>query len=91
MPAWPRLLAESPLQNRDCIVWLGFPLFLPFNSFRPNFHNFPQEKAGKRMKLPTPETWETQVALKGNKASTWEQLLGKKVNYHNAFLFFIVL
>ena len=28
------------------------------------------------MKLPTPETWETQVALKGNKASTWEQLLG---------------
>ena len=39
------------------------------------------------MKLPTPETWETQVALKGNKASTWEQLLGKKINYKN-FLFF---
>jgi len=36
------------------------------------------EKAGKRMKLPTPETWETQVALKGNKASTWEQLLDHK-------------
>ena len=30
------------------------------------------------MKLPVPETWETQVSLKGNKAATWEQLLGKE-------------
>ena len=37
---------------------------------------FEEERAGKRMKLPVPETWETQVSLKGNKASTWEQLLG---------------
>ncbi|XP_064629950.1 telomerase protein component 1-like [Lineus longissimus] len=37
-----------------------------------------EEKAGKRMKLPTPETWETQVSLKGNKAATWEDLLDKK-------------
>lgn len=36
-----------------------------------------EEKAGKRMKLPVPETWETQVSLKGNKASTWEGLIGK--------------
>ncbi|ELU05341.1 hypothetical protein CAPTEDRAFT_193037 [Capitella teleta] len=34
--------------------------------------------AGKRMKLPIPETWETQVAMKGNKASTWEALLDHK-------------
>ena len=34
------------------------------------------DKAGKRMKLPTPETWETQVSMKGNKAATWEDLLG---------------
>lgn len=31
------------------------------------------------MKLPIPETWETQVSLKGNKAKTWEDLLG---TYH---------
>jgi hypothetical protein len=37
-----------------------------------------EEKAGKRMKLPTPETWETQVSLKGNKAATWEDLLGEE-------------
>jgi hypothetical protein len=30
------------------------------------------------MKLPTPETWETLVALKGNKASTWEELIEHK-------------
>ena len=37
-----------------------------------------QERAGKRMKLPTPETWETQVSSKGNKASTWEELIDHK-------------
>ena len=34
-----------------------------------------QDKAGKRMKLPTPETWETQVSSRGNKAAVWEDLL----------------
>ena len=37
-----------------------------------------QDKAGKRMKLPTPETWETQVSLRGNKAPVWEQLIDHK-------------
>lgn len=36
-----------------------------------------EERAGKRMKLPVPETWETQVSLKGNKAETWQDLLGR--------------
>ena len=34
-----------------------------------------EDRAGKRMKLPTPETWETQVSLKGNKAEVWEDLI----------------
>ncbi|EDV28934.1 uncharacterized protein TRIADDRAFT_52303 [Trichoplax adhaerens] len=33
------------------------------------------ERANKRMKLPVPETWETQLSLHGNKASTWETLI----------------
>ena len=45
-----------------------------------------QDRAGKRMKLPTPETWETQVSLKGNKASTWEGLIGTKPYYYSAHL-----
>lgn len=42
---------------------------------------FDESKAGRRMKLPIPETWETQVALKGNNANTWQDLIG------NFFLF----
>ena len=34
-----------------------------------------QDQAGKRMKLKVPETWETQVSLKGNKATVWEELI----------------
>ena len=37
-----------------------------------------QDRAGKRMKLPTPETWETQVSMKGNKANVWEELIDHK-------------
>lgn len=37
--------------------------------------------ANKRMKLPIPETWETQLSLHGNKASTWETLIGKTTTY----------
>jgi telomerase protein component 1 len=36
------------------------------------------ERAGKRMKLPVPETWETLVSAKGNVASTWEELMEHK-------------
>lgn len=39
---------------------------------------FESERAGRRMKLPTPETWETLLSAKGNKASTWEELIEHK-------------
>ena len=39
---------------------------------------FESEKAGKRMRLAVPETWETQISMKGNKASVWEQLIDNK-------------
>eukprot|EP01115_Flamella_aegyptia_P007180 TRINITY_DN29901_c0_g1_i1.p1 TRINITY_DN29901_c0_g1~~TRINITY_DN29901_c0_g1_i1.p1 ORF type:complete len:658 (+),score=296.62 TRINITY_DN29901_c0_g1_i1:99-2072(+) len=35
-------------------------------------------RAGKRMKLPTPETWETLLSAKGNKHTTWQELLDHK-------------
>jgi len=40
--------------------------------------NFEKGRAGKRMKLPVPETWETLLSAKGNKASTWEELIEHK-------------
>lgn len=32
-------------------------------------------RAGQRMKLPIPETWETQISANGNKACVWEKLI----------------
>ncbi|KAL5255924.1 hypothetical protein ACHWQZ_G011221 [Mnemiopsis leidyi] len=41
-----------------------------------------ESQAGKRMKVPTPYTWETQLAAKGNNAETWKELiLSKKLPY----------
>ncbi len=45
-----------------------------------------ESRAGKRMKLAVPETWETQVSTKGNKASTWEELID-----HNKLPFMAML
>ena len=39
---------------------------------------FNSELAGTRMKLKTPETWETQIALHGNKPEIWESLIDNK-------------
>ncbi|XP_066579080.1 telomerase protein component 1 isoform X2 [Amia ocellicauda] len=33
------------------------------------------QRAGQRMKLTVPQTWERMLSLKGNKAQTWEQLI----------------
>jgi len=49
---------------------------------------FDETKAGKRMKLPVPETWETQVAFKGNKASTWQDLIGNLSIFTSEFFYF---
>jgi telomerase protein component 1 len=37
--------------------------------------SFSDEKANRRMKIPIPITWERLVSLKGNNASTWEELI----------------
>lgn len=37
-----------------------------------------EERAGRRMKLATPETWETQVSSRGNKAAVWEELIDNR-------------
>jgi len=40
--------------------------------------NFDPNLASTRIKLPVPETWETMLSEKGNKASTWESLIDHK-------------
>ncbi|XP_008297460.1 telomerase protein component 1 [Stegastes partitus] len=37
-----------------------------------------RERAGQRMKLKEPQTWEQLLSLEGNKAATWEKLIDKR-------------
>ncbi|XP_026169954.1 telomerase protein component 1 [Mastacembelus armatus] len=37
-----------------------------------------RERAGKRMKLKEPQTWERLLSMEGNKAATWEKLIDNK-------------
>ncbi|KAK7159508.1 hypothetical protein R3I94_005751 [Phoxinus phoxinus] len=37
-----------------------------------------RERAGKRMKLKQPDTWERKLSQEGNKAATWEKLIDGK-------------
>ena len=39
---------------------------------------FDPSRAGKRMKLKTPVTWETQISLRGNKPEVWQQLIDER-------------
>ena len=39
---------------------------------------FDPSQAHKRMKIPVPETWETQVSAYGNKAEVWERLIKER-------------
>mmetsp|Transcript_24240 Transcript_24240/g.43116 ORF Transcript_24240/g.43116 Transcript_24240/m.43116 type:complete len:583 (+) Transcript_24240:253-2001(+) len=39
------------------------------------FEPFDPSRSGKRMKIPTPITWETELSEKGNSARVWEELV----------------
>eukprot|EP00111_Clytia_hemisphaerica_P016572 TCONS_00049092-protein len=73
-----KLHISQPSQYVMCLVGKKYPSSIQefYQSHLPG--NFDEGRAGKRMKLKTPETWETQVSLKGNKATTWQDLLDHK-------------
>lgn len=37
-----------------------------------------KELSGKRMKLKLPDTWDRLLSQEGNKAATWEKLIGRE-------------
>ncbi|CAF1250551.1 unnamed protein product [Rotaria magnacalcarata] len=73
-----QLHISEPVEHVWCLLGKRYPetseLF--YQSRLPGV--FEAERANKRMKLPTPETWETQISLKGNKAEVWEKLIDNK-------------
>jgi len=69
---------SQPAENVMCIVGKKYP-----ESQEAFVHtglpgSWDSRKSGKRMKLPTPETWEVLLSAKGNKHSTWEELIDHK-------------
>ena len=69
---------SDPVEHVMCLIGKKYPE--DSEAFRKTrlTGTWDQDRAGKRMKLPTPETWETQVSKKGNKASTWQDLIDHK-------------
>lgn len=64
-----QLHISSPNYQVMCLLGKKYPL--TEQEFRVSGlpGNFDIDKAGQRMKLPTPETWETLLSEKGNKVS----------------------
>ena len=70
-----KLHISEPVYHIMCILGKKYPEDSQtfYQSRLPGM--FDETKAGQRMKLATPETWETQVSAKGNVSKTWEDLL----------------
>lgn len=70
-----KLHIVSPVSHVLGILGKRYPeTFQEFTAMRME-GAFDSSRAGTRMKLAVPETWETQVSLHGNKAQTWQDLL----------------
>jgi telomerase protein component 1 len=66
----PAILVASIIGKRypETIEDFNSSSFAAESEFKP-------ELAGKRMKIPTPETWETILSAEGNKPECWEKLI----------------
>lgn len=73
-----KLHIKEPVQYVMSIIGKKYPSTLEEFYQKRLPGTFDETKAGKRMKLAVPETWETQVSLKGNNAKTWEDLIDHK-------------
>jgi telomerase protein component 1 len=73
-----QLHISSPVENVLALIGKKYPSTYEEFMLTKLPGIFDSEKCGKRMKLPTPETWETQISMHGNKAEVWEKLIDNK-------------
>eukprot|EP01113_Clastostelium_recurvatum_P018405 TRINITY_DN2169_c0_g1_i12.p1 TRINITY_DN2169_c0_g1~~TRINITY_DN2169_c0_g1_i12.p1 ORF type:complete len:2586 (+),score=522.10 TRINITY_DN2169_c0_g1_i12:146-7903(+) len=73
-----QLHIAKPTYNVMCILGKKYPANESEYRRLGLTGEYDSSRAGKRMKLPVPETWETLLSAKGNKASTWEELIEHK-------------
>ncbi|VDP95463.1 unnamed protein product [Trichobilharzia regenti] len=70
-----RLHISSPRFNVMCILGKKYPLDAT-DFIRMGLEgDWDESKAGKRMKLPVPLTWETELSVNGNNANSWTKLI----------------
>ncbi|XP_069340966.1 telomerase protein component 1 [Eulemur rufifrons] len=70
-----RLHIREPAQHVQALLGYRYPSNLQLFSRSRLPGPWDSSRAGKRMKLPRPETWERELSLRGNKASVWEELI----------------
>ncbi|XP_053452152.1 telomerase protein component 1 isoform X5 [Nycticebus coucang] len=70
-----RLHICEPAQHVQALLGCRYPSNLQLFSRSRLPGPWDSSRAGKRMKLPRPETWERELSLRGNKASVWEELI----------------
>nr|KAF6393970.1 telomerase associated protein 1 [Pipistrellus kuhlii] len=71
-----RLHIQEPAQHVQALLGHRYPSNLQAFSRSRLPGPWDSSRAGKRMKLSQPETWERELSLRGNKASVWEELIG---------------
>ncbi|XP_058149817.1 telomerase protein component 1 isoform X1 [Dasypus novemcinctus] len=70
-----RLHIQDPAQHVQALLGYRYPSNLQQFSQSRLPGPWDSNRAGKRMKLSQPETWERELSLRGNKASVWEKLI----------------
>ncbi|XP_032388427.1 telomerase protein component 1 isoform X2 [Etheostoma spectabile] len=73
-----RLHIKEPAEHVMAILGKKYPADLKTFTHSGIKGAWDRERAGKRMKLKEPETWERLLSREGNKASTWEKLIDNK-------------
>lgn len=70
-----RLHIKEPAENVMAILGRKYPSDAKAFTLSGIKGEWDRERAGKRMKLKEPETWERLLSREGNKAQTWEKLI----------------
>ncbi|XP_007949412.1 telomerase protein component 1 [Orycteropus afer afer] len=70
-----RLHIQKPAQHVQALLGYRYPSNIEQFSQSRLPGPWDPSRAGKRMKLSQPETWERDLSLRGNKASVWEELI----------------
>ncbi|XP_035764298.1 telomerase protein component 1 [Neolamprologus brichardi] len=73
-----RLHIKEPAEHVMAILGKKYPADVKAFTHSGMKGVWDRERAGQRMKLKEPQTWERLLSMEGNKAATWEKLIDTK-------------